>query len=98
MERIKDTISAVFDAWTKDKGRAGAAGLERALKKTLTKKELRHIKFNYFCGGILNLNVDSSAWLYHFNLHKQGFLLRLRQAGAPEVKDVRFYIGEIKSG
>lgn len=65
------------------------------IKKLLTKKELRHIKCNYFRGGVLGVSVDSSAWLYHLSLKKEDLLLRLRKE-LPALKEIRFKLGDIE--
>ena len=95
MEAVKKTVKSVMGEW--DKRRKSAASDEPwgLLKKALTKKELMHIKFNYFRGGILALNVDSSAWLYKLNLKKETFLAMLNKK-FNNLKDIRFYLGEIK--
>lgn len=64
------------------------------LKRALSKKELKHIKFSYFKKGILGVNVDSSAWLYSLTLQKEDLLARLNK-GSSTIKDIRFRIGEI---
>jgi len=58
----------------------------------LTKKELGHIKVNYFRRGILGVNVDSSAWLYYLSLKKDTLLAHL-QTKSRAVKEIRFYVG-----
>jgi len=95
MEAIKDTLLNLMQRLeTKKTGICDAAPWA-PLKKVLTKKELAHIKFNYFRKGILSLYVDSSSWLYSFSLKKEDLLLGLnKKSGA--VKDIRFRIGEIK--
>jgi len=65
------------------------------LKKVLTKKELGHIKFNYFRKGLLSLNVDSSSWLYSLNLQKESLLEKLKKCSS-EIKEIRLRIGEVK--
>ncbi len=68
---------------------------QEALKKILTKKELQHIKFNNFKKGVLSFHVDSSAWLYNFNLQKQDLITRFNKQLA-NLKDIRFYMGDAK--
>ena len=94
MEAIKDTIRAVMQAIKVGKAASPGSAVEGALKKTLTKKELKHIKLNYFKTGILGLKVDSSTWLYQFSLQKESLLKNLRN-DLPELKDIRFSIGEV---
>lgn len=95
MEEIKDTLQNVMLAWEQKIRNPGSANPELLLKKFLTKKELRHIKFRYFRKGILGLNVGSSTWLYYFNLKKDELLTGL-QKQSDSVKGVRFYIGELE--
>jgi hypothetical protein len=63
------------------------------LKKALTKRDLAHIKIQYFRGGVLGLGVDSSVWLYKFNLEKEKILESLRE-NLFTLKDIHFRLGE----
>ena len=95
MEAIKDTVRSMFEELTvKAKGSA-VGNPEEWLKKVLTKKELGHIKFNYFKKGVLGVSVDSSSWLYSLKL-KQDALLEKLKANKFNVKEIHFRIGEIK--
>jgi hypothetical protein len=93
MERIKDTIASVLQGLTAKKTGSTGADPQEAIKKILTKKEYGHIKFNYFKKGILGLQVDSSSWLYSFNLKKEEMLRNLKKE-LPDINDVRFRIGD----
>lgn len=95
MERIKDTLQSVFKELTAKKGSPGGDAPEDWLKKALTKRDLEHIKFNYFRKGILGVKVDSSSWVYRFTLDKPKILGKLQKCCA-EVKDIHFRIGEVK--
>ncbi len=64
------------------------------LKKTLTKKELGHIRVKYFNKGVLSLSVDSSVWLYVLSLKKEVMLEQL-QKEHPEIKNITLRIGEV---
>lgn len=95
MEPIKDTVENVIKKWeAKSKG-----GLRHnpqvLLKRIFTKKELDHVKFNYFKGHTLNINVDSSSWLYHLNLKKDKLLAKLHKDSGNIINDIRFFVGEI---
>ena len=92
-EAIKGIVENLILNWKKEKDESFSP--HELLKKVLTKKELGHIKFNYFKKGVLNINVDSSTWLYHLTLQKQRILSRLISESA-KIKDIRFRIGEIK--
>ncbi len=93
MERIKDTILSVLESLAAKKSVNAGLDPQEALKKILTKKESGHIKFNYFKKGILGISVDSSSWLYSFNLKKENMLHNLKKE-LPDIKDIRFRIGE----
>lgn len=95
MEAIKDTIKSVIGSLSAKRSAAPEDELAGFLKKILTKKEIRHIKVGYFKRGVLNIAVDSSTWLYYFSLHKEEILKQLRSSVAT-VKELRFYIGEVK--
>lgn len=95
MELIRDTIQAVVKSWDEDR-KKGFCDPAALLKKILTKQELRHAKAGSVRQGILSINVDSSSWLYHLGLQKEGLLTKLRaQTGA--IKDIRFYLGEVNA-
>lgn len=64
------------------------------LKKTLTKKELGHIRVKYFSKGVLGLSVDSSAWLYVLSLKKEELIVKLQKEN-PALKNINFSIGDI---
>jgi predicted nucleic acid-binding Zn ribbon protein len=94
MDTIKDTlINLIRDLKTKKPQTKEDHAI--LLKKTLTQKELRHIKLNYLKQGILNVNVDSSSWLYSLSLRKQDLLTKINKK-CSAIKDIHFRIGAIK--
>ncbi len=96
METIKDTVKNVIQALeVKKKSQLQAGNPQEWMGGLFSKKELRHIKFHYFRQGILGIQVDSSAWLYHLNLKKEDLLMRLDKKDAV-VKNIRFRLGGIK--
>jgi hypothetical protein len=95
MEAIKDTVMSVMQHLADKKLIAGSNEPQLVLRKALTKKELGHIKVNYFKKGILSVNVDSSSWLYSLTLKKETLLAKLGRK-SKEIKDIRFRIGEVK--
>jgi hypothetical protein len=94
MEAIKDTVRSVIKGLESRKSGFSDADPCSWLKKVLTKKELGHIKLNYFKKGMLAVTVDSAAWMYSFNLKKEKLLEQLKRECA-QVKDLRFRIGDI---
>ena len=99
MEQIKGTVEALL-AQLKEKSQKSEfskGGPEALLKKVFTKKELAHINFGYFRNGTLGIKVESSSWLYYFNIKKEDLLGRVRRQSST-VKDMRFSIGEWDKG
>ena len=94
MEAIRDTVNIVIQALKAGRAASSEVKIEGLLKKVLTKKELKHIKLNYFKKGVLGIQVDSSSWLYQLSLGKEKLLNGLRK-DLRELKDIRFSIGEI---
>jgi len=95
MEAIKDSVARFMQALTQRQIAVPDGSLSGLLKKVLTKSELEHIKINYFKGGVLNLFVDSSSWLYNFNLKKEQILKQLQEEDK-KIKDLRLRIGDVK--
>jgi hypothetical protein len=79
MEPIRETLKIVMADLSGEKKFFAPDACEESLKKTLTKRELGHIRINYFKKGVLGLSVDSSSWLYAFNLKKEEILMKLKQ-------------------
>ena len=98
IEPIKNTVVNVIEELKEKKTIGTEQKLFASLKKALTKKELEHIKVNYFKQGVLFINVDSSSLLYCLSLKKEAVLLKLQEAGRKqqEIKDIYFRIGDIK--
>ena len=94
MEPIKETIIGLIHSWESRKKDDLAEDPDELLKKILTKKEIGHIKVDYFRKGILGLSVDSSSWLYHLNLRKKQILEGL-QKESRNIKEIRLRIGEV---
>jgi hypothetical protein len=95
MEAIKDSVARFMQVLTQRQIAVPDGSLSGLLKKVLTKSELEHIKINYFKGGVLNLFVDSSSWLYNFNLKKEQILKQLQEEDK-KIKDLRLRIGDVK--
>lgn len=94
VEALKDTIAGLM---TKLEGRRKGSppdDLQNILKKIFTKRELEHIRPQYFKNNILAIQVDSSSWLYALSLKKEATLNKLRGKAKVVIKDIRFSLGE----
>jgi len=97
MEPIKDTIETVIKDLQDKRQKPSSDSPAGLLKNTFSNKELKHLQFSAIKKGILNIKVDSSAWLYYLNLKKKSLLTKCAEK-SPEIKDIRFSIGDIKTG
>lgn len=95
MERLKETLWGLMQELEDKNLKGRSQGPQEWLKNILTKKELRHIRVNYFKKGVLGLIVDSSSLLYSLNLRKESLIASLRKE-SKDAKDIRFRIGELK--
>jgi len=95
MEKIKDTLQSVMQDLVNKKSALPGDDPDSWLRKVLTKRELGHIKFQYFRKGILGILVDSSVWLYSLNLKKEDLLRKLKKCSG-QIQEIRLSIGEVK--
>ncbi len=95
MEQIKDVIEDVIRNLTAKKLGENETDPQEWLKKTLTKKELGHIKFHYLRKGVLGIRVDSSAWMYSLSLKKEQLLRKIKEYN-PAIKEIHFSIGDVR--
>ncbi len=63
MDAIKNTVMNVMESLVFKKIGEPGDGPEGWLKKALTKRQLEHIKVNYFKKGVLGIIVNSSGGL-----------------------------------
>ncbi len=92
MDTIKQTVSAVMAQLTAEHGRAVEQGPAAWIKRLFSAQERGHVQFAYYRKGVLGLQVDSSAWLYHLNLRKDDLLAQLQRL-SPEAKELRLRLG-----
>ncbi|MFY9402951.1 MAG: DciA family protein [Candidatus Omnitrophota bacterium] len=95
MKQIKDLIQDVIGQISVRASKSCYLSPEEWLKKTLTRKELGHIKFYYFRSGVLGVKVDSSVWKHNFLLRKEDLLQRIQRC-APEVRSLHFIVGDVR--
>jgi hypothetical protein len=93
MEAIEKTINDVMlSLEAKQKVEDDPGNL---FNRLLTRQERQHARFAYFKKGVVNVEVDSSAWLYRLSLKKEEFLQKFGRK-SQAIKDIRFRLGEIK--
>ena len=95
METIKGTVTSLMGQWQQQQKNARHSDPREHLKKLLTKRELGHIKVDYFRQGVLGISVDSSSWLYTLGLKKLELLEGLKK-NLPQIREIFLRTGEIK--
>ncbi|MCX5714636.1 MAG: DciA family protein [Candidatus Omnitrophica bacterium] len=93
MEEIKDAITSLMRQLQQKQEVSRHDNPTEWLKKILTKKELKHIKIDYFRQGTLGVSVDSSSWLYTLGIKKAELLAKLKKESL-NIKDIHLRIGE----
>ncbi len=75
------------------KEKAAEISPELLAKKIFSRKEAAHARAGLLKNGVLYLRVDSSTWLYYFNLHKKELLENFSRQNSL-IKDLKFSLGE----
>jgi len=94
MEPIKSVIYSFLEGLEEKRNKISSLNPDDHLKKVLTKRELEHIKLNNFKKGILSFIVDSSSWMYYFNLKKESLIKEFKK-DLKDLKNIRFSIGDV---
>ncbi len=94
MDSIGDIVSTVIGNIA-DKKAAAVVNIEEVWNIVLDVKELEHTQLVGINNGVLFVYVDSSVWLYHFNVRKNNILQKVSKR-IPEIQDVRFKIGKFR--
>jgi hypothetical protein len=93
VEAIKQPLEALLKELEARKEKASQMDPEFLAKKVFSRKEAPHARVGSFKNGALFLKVDSSTWLYYFNLHKKELLEKFSGANA-QIKELKFGLGE----
>lgn len=94
MENIKGTVESLLETLKSRVVRGG--GVEEIVLGVFSKKEQEHICVRPARRGMVRIAVDSSTWLYYFNLKKKELTEKIA-ASLPEVKDLSFVIGDVSA-
>ena len=94
MEAIRETLGGLLKELKARKDNEGRLDPSQLAKQVFSRKEAQHILVGNLKSGTLYIKVDSSAWLYYFNLHKNEILGKFSATGSP-VKDLKFNLGAI---
>ncbi len=81
MEAIKETLEVLLKDLKVRKERVSTISPEFLAKKVFSRKESEHAQAGFLKNGIFYIKVDSSTWLYYFNLHKKELLEKLKAEG-----------------
>lgn len=94
MEPIKQTLDELFKDLQARKEKAAEVSPDFLTKKVFSRRELEHCQAGSLKNGVLRIKVDSSTWLYYFNLHKKEALEKFGGQNS-QIKDLKFSLGEI---
>ncbi|MFH0877055.1 MAG: DciA family protein [Candidatus Omnitrophota bacterium] len=95
MENVKDVLKDVLHDLLKKQKNLNADKVQAAWGKIVGPKANRHTKIVHITKDKIWIHVDSSAWLYEMNLHKERIRKELR--GALEIQEVVFRLGSVKT-
>jgi len=96
METIKQTLEVLLKDLQARKEKAAEVTPDFLVKKVFSRKELEHCQAGSLKNGILQIKVDSSTWLYYFNLHKKEAQEKFSGQNS-QIKGLKFSLGEISS-
>lgn len=93
MDDIKDIVKKVIGDMSST-GKTEQENIQNVWNGILGEKEKKHATISGLKGETLRVRVDSSAWLYQFNLKRDKILKALQKKGC-EIKKVYFSIGTV---
>ena len=93
MDNIKDVLNHVIHKLSLRQPEEQSK-IDRIWQHIASPKEQLHTSLANFTDGILNITVDSPAWMYHMKMQKGDILRRLKEE-IPSVKDIRFKVGKV---
>jgi hypothetical protein len=94
VEAIKQTLDVLLKDLKARKEKVAEISPEALAQKIFSRKESDHARAGYLKNGVLYLRVDSSTWLYYFNLHKKELLGKFSGQNN-QIRDLKFSLGEV---
>jgi hypothetical protein len=93
MEQIKGAVESLLES-LKTRGNSRDRG--EIIRGAFSAKELRHLRvMPSRLPARVRIAVDSSTWLYYFNLRKKTLTEKIAES-MPEVKEIVFVIGTVE--
>lgn len=92
MQSIGDTTKKVIKKWQGAVAEKGTDVIKGCLARSLSTRELKHITSYYFKNSRVILGIDSSVWLYMFNVKKRQLSRWLTQALKPREGDIEVFL------
>ncbi len=93
MDKIKDILPGVIEKITGQK-QGESQKIEKVWQEAIGKEACRHTKIDGINNGMMNILVDSSAWLFQMSLKKKSILGKI-QKELSHIKKISFKIGKI---
>lgn len=92
MQSIRDTAENVIKKWQGSAKTKRIDVIKGCLAGFLSTRELKHITSYYFKDSKVILGIDSSAWLYMFNVKKRQLSKWLTQALQPGEGSIEVFL------
>ena len=93
MDEIKDIVQQVIGKLAQEK-QSDSEKIQLVWNEILKNEGVEHTKISGWKERKLIVSVESSAWLYQFQLKKKKILLQLQKA-FPEIENIYFKIGTV---
>lgn len=94
MEGIKSILSSVLKDMTRQRQGLDFEKAQSAWARAAGPQAVRHTKLVHLTKDKIQVNVDSSAWLYQLNLKKQSITKMLSKQ--LNIKELSFRLGDIR--
>ncbi|MFA5039165.1 MAG: DciA family protein [Candidatus Omnitrophota bacterium] len=94
MEGIKSVLSSVLKDLTRQQKERNLDGVQAAWERAAGKAAVRHTRITNLTKDKIQVNVDSSAWLYQLNLKKQAMEKELYRR--LKIREIRLRLGDVR--
>jgi hypothetical protein len=92
MENIKSVVQQLIQNMSGTN--PSAVMIEDHISRLLTPEEKKHIRMIGIKGKTIAFEVDTSAWMYHFENQKKQILKKLKSV-QPDILNIYFKLGKI---
>ncbi|MDP2652447.1 MAG: DciA family protein [Candidatus Omnitrophota bacterium] len=95
MDDIRNIVDSVLKNLSSRTQPTVQEEIQKAWERIVKDQGLKHARVAGFHDGVLNIHIDSPAWLYQLNL-KRKKITEDMQKSVPDVKKIYFKIGKVQ--